>query len=415
MQMLKNINYKKNSFEYLFILNVFIIILTSHPFVFSLSFTDLTRYSAILSFFLLACFHPSFWNHKIKNPLFYLLFLICLIFSALFSKNFNSGYLVLFINFFIFIVLVQMISSLEGLGEKLKTLFVSLSVCYALLAIVGFLSFNYLGISTERIPLYQLFGNINLPLQFSTHDDCYGCVIKNGDYVTGYRYEFSKYYGMFANISWLDSSLKRYVGFTFEPTYTGFVFMLAILMVDDLYWLPVSIRRVMLCTLIGGIFCVFSLLSYVVIFSYLFILTLKLLKKDYYKIIFLSLFLFLFYILIADFVLKYGSGFERYKNIKDMLNYMVLNFTVVDYLFGRGSLWFHEIRGIHSGYLSIFSQYGVLITFLFIILWLNASKYKDEAISVLLVTPFALNVQISILFFVALALLLHQNNKVLKS
>ena len=417
MLMIESSNFKKISLQYLLIINVFFIMLTSQPFVFSISFSVICRYGAILSFFLLASLHSGFWKHKITNPLFYLLFLTCVVFSALLSENYKSGYSILIINFFIFIVLVHMLSSIERLGEKLKTLFVSLCVCFALIAIVGFLCVNYLGVSVERIPLYQIFGHADMykNLQFSTHEDCYGCVIVSEEmYNPGYRYNFSKYFGFFASINLIKgTSIIRYVGFTFEPSLTALIFLLAIVVLDDLYWLSISIRRVMLCTLIGGGISTISLTFFTIIFLYLVIMTFLSLKKNIYKIIFLSL-LFLSFIIISNIVLKSGSVSMRINNIIDVHNYMLFNFTTVDYLFGRGALWFSGIDGINSGYLSIFSQFGVLITLLFIFLWVNASKYSIKAQTLFFFCPFVLNIQTSILYFIVIALLSYRNEEILK-
>jgi len=422
--MIESSNFKKISLQYLFIINVFLIMLTSQPFVFSISFSVIFRYGAILSFFLLASLHSGFWKHKITNPLFYLLFLTCVVFSALLSENYNirgsvnetkNGYSILIINFFIFIVLVHMLSSIERLGEKLKTLFVSLCVCYALIAIVGFLCVNYLGVSVERIQLYQIFGHADMfkNLQFSMHEACYRCVIVNEEmYNPGYRYNFSKYFGFFASINLIKgASILRYVGFAFEPSLTALIFLLAIVVLDDLYWLSISIRRVMLCALIGGGISTISLTFFTIIFLYLVIMTFLSLKKNIYKIIFLSL-LFLSFIIISNIVLKSGSVSMRIHNIIDVYNYMLFNFTTVDYLFGRGALWFSGIHGINSGYLSIFSQFGVLITLLFIFLWVNASKYSIKAQTLFFFCPFVLNIQTSILYFIVIALLSYRNEEI---
>lgn len=407
--MIKNINLKTIYLQYLLIINVIFIILTSDPFIFSKAFSDVTRYSAILCFFLFASLHSSFWKYKIQNLLFYLLFLTFLVLSATFSAGLNNGYLILIIKFFMFIVLVHLFSCVEGLGERLKGIFVCLTVCYALIAIVGFLCINYFGVFTEKIAIWGFFGNDDLNL---TSIDCKGCVeISTGIFKDGYYYNFSKYFGFFAQFNLFSTDKLRYVGITFEPSLTALVFLVGIVLLDDLYWISISIRRAMLFILILGGFATFSLTFILIFFFYLAILAFLYLKKDIQKILFIFFVLTILFSVMFFKPVTVSSFSMRYTNIIDIINYIELNFTTIDYFLGKGALWFHKLHGINSGYLSIFSQFGILITLLFIILWYHSCRFRLKAQVLLFFCPFVLSLQTSILYMVLIALLLYRNDK----
>lgn len=411
MDIIHSNNFKK-IFDLVFLINVILITVLSSPFVFSISLSDTARYSAILLFFLLASLYSNFWKQKIKNLLFCVLFCKYIILSMFFSENFNSGYLILFIHFFIFVVLYHVLNISNNLGKYLTILIISLSLFYALFAICGFVYFNFYETQhVKEIQLYQLFGYQNYSI--SADPLCLNCVIaSSGDLDNGYRYKFNEYFGFFANVSWLNTSISRYVGIAYEPSLTALIFLIALVLLDNIHWSSEILRKVITCILVCAGIATMSMMFYVIIIIYLISAYLISLKHIVHKLILISLLLSLI-IFFFDDILSIGSISARYKNIINVFDYMFLNFTIVDFIFGKGALWFSGFSGINSGYLSLLTQYGMIVTLLTIILWFHASKFSVKARLVLFLCPLVLNAESSIIIMVLIALLLHQVNSIM--
>lgn len=376
-----------NIFHYALSALVLVTALTFHPFIFGIAVPDIWRYLGIALVSLAACLFAIQSRRDITESFFFawIVFFACV--SAVFSQYGLKFYFIYLSSILFLFSLLLFLKTNQDFRKTFEIVVLVTFSIYALYTISGFVYVNFLdGELLKDISIYGMFGA--------------------SESEGGYVYDFNSFFGSFAKVGLGNTSLVRSVGITWEPNSTGILFMLGISVTMNSATLN-SISKVLIVLLFG-------------------IAGMATISVTYLAILYVSIFFFAFgrfrtvgfrALIIICFLCSLALAFPklqstslniRIDNIKWLFDYIVTNFDIVDHLFGRGLSWniFEMQPGIDAGYLYFYSQLGLMNTVALVVIWATAARANTVSMATMLLSPLALNLQMSLVYVIFVVLLL---------
>ena len=363
-----------------------------HPFIFSLAVPSSARYILIFLIFLISLLIALFRNIELIELFLFswIAFAVCA--SAIFTEYDIKYYYILLSKILFLYSLLFLFSSLPRLKVFLINLLLIVFALCSMHIVIGFIYINFFDADLiKEFSIYRFYGK--------------------DDTLNGYFYQYHSLFGSFANSAFLTGVLLRSAWFTFEPNSTAILFALSIALVLSSKDLNKHLRF-----LLVAIFTLAGLST--ISFTFLIIIYVSTVVLAWTRATRFQRVIILIINLIGAYVISElansTSSSVRINNFLDLYFNIIFHFNIMDHLIGKGMAWsvFELGSGIDSGLLVFYTQLGIMFVLPFVLILLKAGKANEFAMVTLFASLASLNLQLSPIFILFIALLIDYSNSI---